>query len=230
PQALFSDSGAEQEAGQDALGQQSTGQAGSVTEKADAPAAWNFLLISLQNRGDIDAVSAQLSEAGYTNQQGYRVRNWSSSVGGNAQLAWFLQLLFNIGLLFVSFGAVIIAANALLLSILERTGEIGTLRAMGALRSRIAALIFIETLLVVFGSALLGILLGWLGVARLNRAALVIDNPYIKILFGGDPIQGKMDYHIIFTHLTAALVLTILSMLYPLKRALGIRPVEAMAE
>ncbi len=192
--------------------------------------AWNFLLVSLHDRQDIERVSSLLASEGYTKDNGFRVRDWSSSVGGNAQLAYYLQLLFNIGLLFVSFGAAIIAANALLLSILERREEIGTLRAVGATRSRVALLIFFETLLIVFASALVGIALGAYAVGRLNQAALIPENQYITLLFGGNPIRGQVTAESLMTHLLAAFLLTIVSMLYPLKKALSISPVEAMAE
>ncbi|MEA1911554.1 MAG: FtsX-like permease family protein [Spirochaetota bacterium] len=192
--------------------------------------AWNFLLVSLYDKGDIARVSKYLAEAGYNENSAYLVRDWRASIGGSASLAWFLQLLFNIGLLFLSFGAAIIATNALLLSVLERTGEIGSLRAMGASRIRIFVIIFIETMLVVFGSALIGIIAGKLGTEWLNAKGLVIDNPYIKILFGGKPISGIITLQSIAYQLTAAFLLAVTAMLYPLKRALGISPVEAMAQ
>ncbi|MCD6397962.1 MAG: ABC transporter permease [Spirochaetaceae bacterium] len=190
--------------------------------------AWNFLLVSLNNRSDIDMVTSRISGAGYNKKRGYLIRDWSSSVGGSAKLAWFLQFLFNIGLLFVSFGAAIVATNALLLSVLERTGEIGSLRAMGATRVRISVMIFLETLMVVFGSAVLGIFIGKLGTEWLNAKGIVIDNSYIKILFGGEPVKGEITLQNVIRHLIAAFFLSIISMLYPLKRALGISPVEAM--
>lgn len=231
PMALFSGSGSDSgdmvpgkvKAEPDNSGIDATG----LKPGADA---WNFLLVSLYDRVDIDKVSSRLAGAGYNEKRGYLVRDWSSSVGGSAKLAWFLQLLFNIGLLFVSFGAAIIATNALLLSVLERTGEIGSLRAMGATRTRISVMIFLETLMVVFGSALIGILIGRLGTEWLNAKEIVIDNPYIKILFGGEPVRGEITLQSVAGHLAAAFFLTIISMLYPLKRALGISPVEAMAE
>ncbi|HDQ13705.1 MAG TPA: FtsX-like permease family protein [Sediminispirochaeta sp.] len=192
--------------------------------------AWNFLLVSLRDRGAAEGVVSSLEETGFRDQTGYLIRDWSRSVGGNAMLARYLQLLFNLGLLFVSFGAVIIAANALLLSILERTREIGTLRALGAGRARVALLIGLETLIVVFGSALAGILLGFFGVQWLNEAGIVIENRYIQLLFGGEPLRGNMSGQIVLNHLFAGLLLAALSMLYPLKRALEISPVEAMAE
>ncbi|MDA3938090.1 MAG: FtsX-like permease family protein [Spirochaetia bacterium] len=194
------------------------------------PEAWNSLLVSLNDKDDIKKVRRHLAGAGYNEKSGYMVRDWSTSVGGSAQLAWFLQLLFNLGLLFVSFGAAIIATNALLLSVLERTGEIGSLRAMGATRVRISVMIFLETFLIVFGSALIGIFIGSLGTEWLNAKGIVIDNPYIKILFGGKPVRGEITLDSVTGHLAAAFLLSIVSMLYPLKRALGISPVEAMSE
>ncbi len=201
-----------------------------VTDLSPGADAWNFLLVSLYDKNDINKVSSRLAGLGYNEKRGYLIRDWSASVGGSAQLAWFLQLLFNIGLLFVSFGAVIVATNALLLSVLERTGEIGSLRAMGATRMRISLMIFLETLMVVFGSALIGIFLGRLGTECLNAKGIVIDNPYIKILFGGEPVRGDITLQNVTSHLVAAFCLTLISMLYPLKRALGISPVEAMSE
>ena len=231
PMALFSDFGSdidgvipeETEDGVD----NSAMDANGIEPGADA---WNFLLVSLHDRSDIDKVTSRISGAGYNKKRGYLIRDWSSSVGGSAKLAWFLQFLFNIGLLFVSFGAAIIATNALLLSVLERTGEIGSLRAMGATRVRISVMIFLETLMVVFGSAVLGILIGKLGTEWLNAKGIVIDNPYIKILFGGKALKGEIALQNVISHLIAAFLLTVLSMLYPLKRALGISPVEAMTE
>ena len=202
----------------------------STQGEAEDQGAWNFLLVSLHRPRDAQKVSRRLAANGYGEKSGYLVRGWSASVGGNAQLAVFLQLLFNLGLLFVSFGAVIIAANSLLLSVLERTGEIGTLRALGADRLRISLMIFLETFIVVFGSAFIGILLGKIAIDRLNDAGLVVDNPYVKILFGGEAIHGSISFGSVLSHLGVALAFTLLSMLYPLKRALGIQPAEAMSE
>jgi putative ABC transport system permease protein len=204
--------------------------AGRFGEGEAAEEAWNFLLLSLYKPDDGPTVARSLESLGYTEKKGYQVRDWSRSVGGTALLARFLQVLFNIGLVFVSFGAIIVTVNALLLSILERTGEIGTMRAMGAGRLRIATLIFFETFIVVMGSAGLGLLLGIWGVGSLNSAQLILDNPYIALLFGGKPIRGMISSGMVGGHIVIALVLAGLSVLYPLKRALGIHPVEAMRE
>ena len=230
PNALFSSSGDGSGAkGPDGPGTEARAKE-EEKEEGVKEGAWNFLLVSLNDRSKVDEVIGRIKDAGYTEEAGYRVRSWQESVGGNAHLAWYLQLLFNIGLLFLSFGAAVIATNALLLSVLERTEEIGTLRAMGAGKAKVAALISLETLIVVFASAALGIGLGALAVGWLNEAGLELENRYIRLLFGGEPIRGVVAAGDVLAHLAAALLLTLLAVLYPIKRALSVRPVEAMAE
>jgi ABC-type lipoprotein release transport system permease subunit len=192
--------------------------------------AWNFLLISLADGAAKGDVARQLGAAGFTEEAGYLIRDWRDTVGGNAQIVTYLQLLFNVGLLFVAFGAAIITTNALVLSVLERTREIGTMRALGASKPRVAAQISLETLFLVVGSAVLGLVLGWMGTEALNARGITVDNRYFRILFGGEPIQGTVSARLLLWHLAASVGLAAVAVLYPLKRALSIQPVEAMAE
>lgn len=190
--------------------------------------AWNFLLVSLDKPHDLSATMRRIENGGYGEAAGYRVRDWYRTVGGNASLVRYLQIMFNGGLLFVAVGAAIIATNALVLSVLERTGEIGTMRALGAERFRVALMITLETLLVVIGSAMIGIAVGAIAVRVLNGAGYMVTNRYIAILFGGNPVRGTMTGKLVLRHLTAAVVLGVASLLYPLRRALKVSPREAM--
>ncbi|MDA3951644.1 MAG: FtsX-like permease family protein [Spirochaeta sp.] len=193
------------------------------------PGTWNFILVSLYDRDDRGTVIDRLQHDGYTEDAGYRVRDWYRTVGGNASLVRYLQILFNAGLVFVAIGAAIVATNALVLSVLERTKEIGTMRALGGSRGRVGAMIALETLIVVTGAGLIGIVLGSYAVGALSDAAIVIDNQYIQILFGGEPITGTVTVSLVLNHIGAAVALAGVSVLYPLKRAFAVSPREAMA-
>ncbi|MFW5995099.1 MAG: FtsX-like permease family protein [Spirochaetia bacterium] len=191
---------------------------------------WNFLLLSLRDRGDVSRVEGNLEAAGFSSEDGFLTRTWRGTVGGNAQIAWYLQLMFNVGLFFVAIGAAMVTTNALVLSVLERTGEIGTMRALGATRSRVSAMIVLETTVTVIGSAFLGIALGAVGAWVLNAAEVVVENPYIDILFGGEGVTAVITIDLILQHVAGAMALALLAVLYPLKRALSVSPVEAMRE
>lgn len=201
----------------------------AIAARRTVAGAWNFLLLSLYDREDAGAVTRELERLGFDEERGYLLRDWRRTVGGTAQLVWYLQLMFNAGLLFVAFGAAIITTNALVLSVLERTAEIGTMRALGATRARVAAMITAETVVVVAGAAAVGLVLGGAALGVLNREAVVLENPYIEILFGGEPIRGIASPRLVLGHLGLALALALIAVVYPLKRALGISPVRAMA-
>lgn len=191
--------------------------------------SWNFLLISLHPHASERRVRAGIHQLGYTPEEGYQVRGWRSTVGGIAQLVWFVQLMLNAGLLFVALGAAIITTNALMLSVLERTKEIGTMRALGAVRSKVSIMIGVETIIVVIGAAGLGLLLGGVAGLVINQLDIVLDNQYIHILFGGGPIGSLVTVRLFVIHLCVAAVLAIAAMVYPLKKALSVGPAKAMS-
>ncbi|MFP4644828.1 MAG: FtsX-like permease family protein [Spirochaetales bacterium] len=191
---------------------------------------WNFLLLSLHDRDDVSRVQSELNAARFSENSGFLIRNWRDTVGGNAEIAWYLQLMFNVGVFFIAIGAAMVTTNALVLSVLERTGEIGTMRALGATRARVGTMITLETAVTVVGSALLGIGLGALGIGVLNASGVMVENPYIDMLFGGEAINAVVNIDLILLHVAGAVALALVAVLYPLKRALGVSPVEAMRE
>lgn len=197
--------------------------------RAAVQGAWNYLLVRTHVSQNASTVMQDLRQRGFSQEAGYLTRDWRRTVGGTAQIVWYLQVMMNGGLLFIAFGAVVIATNALMLSILERTAEIGTMRALGASRQRVAVMISGETAVLVVGSALLGILLGAGGVQVLNALGLEPVNQYMRILFGGQAVYGAVTGTLIRNLVGTAVLLAVFALLYPLKRALSISPVRAMA-
>ncbi len=107
--------------------------------------------------------------------------------------------------------------NIMLVSVAERTREIGLKKAIGATRRRILWDFFIESLTLTFLSGTVGVLFAWGASALVNRLPL-------PAYFAGLPITRT-------TAVTAFLILTavgILSGLYPARRAAHLTPVEAL--
>ncbi len=120
------------------------------------------------------------------------------------------------------FIAVIGVTNTPLMSAFERTREIGVMKALGASRGDVFAIVWMETGLVCFLGGMAGIVLALLGgglVEQLLKAILpyaptgrlVIISP---ILAGGA--------------LVGAVVLGLVAGIYPAARAAGMRPVDAI--
>ncbi len=194
--------------------------------------AWNFLLVRLAPEiGDAGAgrLARELRSAGLTGTEELQVRDWRHSAGGNAMLIWIVQILLNAGLIFIAAGAAIVAVNALALSVLERTREIGTMRAIGASRRRVGFMISAETLVLVAGAGVLGIGAGTLLVALLNLLRIHLANPVLQSLFGGARLAGRLSGTLIADHFLLSLALGLISVAYPLRKCLKIIPVRAMA-
>lgn len=177
--------------------------------------SWNFLLV----RGD------QPRGLGPEVQ----VRDWRSSAGGTALVVWLVQLVFNLGLGFVMAGAAFTVINSLSLSVAERTREIGTMRALGASRGRVAGMVSVEVLLVVTGSGGLGLVLGLGVLAFLNRTGVVLDNSYLQAPFGTSLLRPQASLAGVFSHLLFILALGVVSLVQPVALALRISPIRAMA-
>lgn len=132
-----------------------------------------------------------------------------------------LGLLGGISLLVASFGI----ANTMIMSILERTREIGIMKAIGAEDREIKLIFFVEAAVIGVTGGVLGVLLAW-GIDTLanNLAYRFILKP-----------QGAsfIDFFDLPPYLTIgailfALIVSIAAALYPASRAARIDPVRAL--
>jgi ABC-type antimicrobial peptide transport system permease subunit len=107
--------------------------------------------------------------------------------------------------------------NTMLMSVLERTREIGTLRALGWRRRQVLSLILRESLALSLVGGGVGLMLG---------AALVALIGSLPALQG--VLAGRITAPTLLTGLGVALVLGALGGLYPAWRAARLRPIEAL--
>ena len=132
-----------------------------------------------------------------------------------------LGLLGGISLLVASFGI----ANTMIMSILERTREIGIMKAIGAEDREIKLIFFVEAAVIGVVGGVVGVLIAWGidGVAnRLAYRFILKPQGASFIDFFSLPIYLSVGA-ILF-----ALVISILAALYPASRAARIDPVRAL--
>jgi ABC-type lipoprotein release transport system permease subunit len=107
--------------------------------------------------------------------------------------------------------------NTMLMSVLERTREIGVLRALGWRRRRVLGMIINESLL-------LGLLGGAVGII----VALGLTYLFSLIPMFGSILTPQWDVMIFGRAFTVALLLGLLGGLYPAYRATRLQPIEAL--
>ncbi|MFQ5817606.1 MAG: ABC transporter permease [Terriglobia bacterium] len=112
--------------------------------------------------------------------------------------------------------------NIMLVSVRERTREIGVRKSVGATSRAILGQFFTETLIIVFASGLLGLGIAY-GLCALVNAAL-FRNPSTTSYFAGllpTLESGLLAFGLLGT-------VAILAALYPARRAAAVNPIEAL--
>ncbi len=160
------------------------------------------------------------------------IRNTYKVGAADAQTEIKQQLsIFNIlGLVLGGIGgiALVVAAvgviNTMVMSILERTREIGVMRAVGARRSTVSRLFTFEAALLGFFGGVFGLLLGY--------GAVLVANPLINKQLSGNNIASSniitLPIWLIIGVVGLTTVIGILAGLYPARHAAKLDPVEAL--
>jgi len=190
--------------------------------------AWHSILMRLDDPAHAKAVVASLNawfaQEGIAAQAG----DWQKAAGPYAQSVDVLRIVFTVAIVILAVVAIIIIMNTLVVSIIERTGEIGTMRALGGGRGFVRRLFAAETitLSVVFG--LVGIILSFIGSAVINAIGFEASNEFLQILFGGKVLRAIIDPLSLVGSLAVIVAVGFVASLYPVSVALRIQPVRAM--
>jgi putative ABC transport system permease protein len=190
--------------------------------------AWNFILVRLNNSADapraIAEYTAWFAEAGVD----AKITDWKGAAGSFGKFADIVRVVFNIALLVIAVVAVIIMMNTLVISVIERTAEIGTMRALGAQRSYVRTMFLTETLTLTVIFGLIGSAVALLAVGILNALNIKAENELLKLLFGGELLRLVPRLGSFVSTIVMVFVVGYLAHLYPVAVALKIPPVAAM--
>jgi len=107
--------------------------------------------------------------------------------------------------------------NIMLVSVTERTREIGIRRAVGAKRRDILFQFVTEAVLMTFAGGILGVLTGW-AIAYFGNGATV----------DGDIIETVIETHIAVIALAVSVAVGLFFGIYPAVRAASLNPIEAL--
>lgn len=195
--------------------------------KADT-GAWHSILLRLDDPTKAAAVAASLNA--WFAQEGIAANagDWQKAAGPYAQSVDVLRIVFTVAIVILAVVSIIIIMNTLVVSIIERTGEIGTMRALGGGKGFVRRLFAMETitLSVVFG--VIGIVLSFVAAAVVNAIGIEASNEFLQILFGGKLLRASIDPLSLVWSLAVIIAVGVVSSFYPVSVALRIQPVRAM--
>jgi putative ABC transport system permease protein len=192
------------------------------------PDAWQYVLLEVEDNVSAQRLIRSLNSSFEELGLDVKAYGWEEAAGPTAQLVSGLKTVFNALIIVVAVVAIIIIMNTLVISITERIGEIGTMRAVGARRSFVRRMITLETLMISLVFGLIGIVLGSGLIGILNLTGIEASSMFLQVLFGGSVLTPVVSLGSVLTSLLMVIIVGIVASLYPVSVALKIEPVRAM--
>jgi ABC-type lipoprotein release transport system permease subunit len=118
--------------------------------------------------------------------------------------------------------------NTLIMSVYERTREIGILSAIGMRGGRIMMLFLAESSMLAIGGVIMGLIIGILGTLYFNINGFYIGNMGLSGMAIADTIYAKLTMDNLINLTIMTFVVTMLAGLYPAVMASRMQPVEAL--
>ena len=192
------------------------------------PDGWQYVLLKLEDSRSPERLIRSLNSYFEEQELDVKAYGWVDAAGATAQLVSGLKTVFNVLILIVAVVAIIIIMNTLVISITERIGEIGTMRAIGARRLFVRRMITLETLMISLAFGVIGIILGSGIIGILNLTGIEATSMFLQVLFGGSVLTPVVSTGSVLVSLLMVIVVGIIASLYPVSVALKIEPVRAM--
>ena len=190
--------------------------------------SWHFLICDVKDSEDVASVMRSLNRTFKKNGWPVEAVNWRHAAGSTALYLYWMRIIFNIGILIIVVAGFIMVNNTLVVSVLNRSREIGTMRALGATRSFVALNCMIENLILAFISGFCGCLLGVVVTRAITKAEITFTNDFLIQLFGGEALVTAVTASNMLWIMFLMFYLGILGWIYPVITTLKVQPIEAI--
>ena len=197
-----------------------------IDSLAGIPNAMNEIAILLKSNTELEEIQKKLEDKFPKTE----VKNWmeiSPELGLTISVGDQMVFIFmGIILLALAFGIV----NTMMMSVLERTREIGMLLALGMNKFKIFMMILLETLFLIIAGCPVGILLSIISIGITQRTGIDFSNfseayssfGYSSIIY---PSLTARQFGII---MLLVFITALFSALFPARRALQLNPAESL--
>jgi ABC-type lipoprotein release transport system permease subunit len=190
---------------------------------------FNLVLLRFRDGVSLEKTVKTLNKDLAEKKIGVRAISWKKATGMIGSMAVLIKASLFVFVMLLFFVAIIIIVNTLSMAAMERTTEIGMMRAVGARKAFIRLMFLGETgmLSAVFGGA--GMAVGILAIKIIAAFNFTSDNDMVQLLYGGDtfrPLLSAGDSALVILQLV---IVTLIAVVYPLRVAGGTTPLDAIS-
>ena len=190
--------------------------------------AWHFTAVKLKDSRKTAQTIADLNKWFEKEGLAAQALPWDKAMLQYSAAIQTTQVLMIAVLVLLAVVVLIVIMNTLVVSIMERTAEIGTMRAIGAKRSFVRRLFYTESFLLSFIGAVCGIVLAIIVGLIFNALGIRLPNETAAVMFGGYKIQTAISPVAVLSTLAAMLAAGVIANWYPVGLALKVSPLEAI--
>jgi ABC-type lipoprotein release transport system permease subunit len=156
------------------------------------------------------------------------VVGWGSAAGFLGKFIDFFRLLLVAVVGAFAFIALIVVTIGMTIATMQRTATIGTMRAIGAQRTFIMAMVLLETAVLALVFGLVGAGLGALVVQYLHATGIPAFRDELYFFFSGPVLRPELSLGGFALSVVVTLVVSLLAVIFPTVLAMRIAPVTAM--
>ncbi|MEW6285775.1 MAG: ABC transporter permease [Chloroflexota bacterium] len=183
----------------------------------------SIIFVLLKDREQAEAVAAAISSPNY------QVKTWRELNQLLVLVNDFSDAYLVVINLIILGVTVTVIVNTLLMSVFERTREIGILSAIGMKGHQIITLFLAEAFLLAAGGVTAGTLIGWAASAYFGKVGIYFGDLGLSAdMLLEDRIYTVLTFDAAVNLIITAFVITLLASLYPARMASRMEPVEAL--
>ncbi len=192
--------------------------------------AWHFVLAKITNPAMDKKIALELNRRFAEEGLNVHAMTWKKAAASYSDTVAGIGFIFNLLIIILAVVVFIIIMNTMIVSVIERTSEIGTMRAIGAEKKFVKRLFSAETLMLTSISGAAGIVFAFICMGIFNMCHIVITNSIAKMILGGGLLHFTPTITIIVVTILVTIAGSLLSNLYPVRSALRITPLKALSK
>ncbi|MBN2353822.1 MAG: FtsX-like permease family protein [Spirochaetales bacterium] len=194
--------------------------------KSETLSGYSMIAVRLKDHGRLEEERRAVENAGL----GVSTEPWDQASGFYAPLARSLSLVVYVivGVIFLI--VAFIFMNTLIINIIERTHEIGTMRALGGEKGFVRSLFLSETLIVNGFFALLGAVASAALILAFGGSGVPLPDIVSQFLIGGGNLPLLLTPAPFLQAAAVVAVVSVLATLYPVSVATRISPLQALSQ
>jgi ABC-type lipoprotein release transport system permease subunit len=182
--------------------------------------------VLLKDGVDATAIRERIENA--VSGMSLKVSDWQQATGLIGQVTLVVRAILLGAIVILFLVTIVILNNSLVMATLERVSEFGTLRAIGAQKAFVNAMVIFETAVLGSISGLVGAVGGVVFVIWLHGVGIPAPADIFQVIFGGPRLYPTVTIDNVVAGLVATLVVAVFATLYPARLAVGVQPVVAM--